>query len=125
MGQEFDDSLRSAGHKFLLADCQPSLIDRVESVHVLVGNYSLNDSILIEATWEGKLDKDPVDSGIRVQLAEQSFKLVLRRVGGQVMVLGMDSNFFSSLVFPSEIARAGRVVAYLNGREERPDTPLR
>ena len=101
MGQEFDDSLRSAGHKFLLASCQPSLIDRVESIDVLVGNYSLNDSILIKAAWEGKLDKDTVDSGIRVQLAEQSLNLVLRRVGWQMMVLGLDPNFFSSLVFPS------------------------
>src|SRR5437016_10067540 len=117
MEQEFDDSLRSAGHKFLHAGCQPSLIDRVESIDVLVGNYSLNDSILIKAAWEGKLDKDTVDLGIRVQLAQQSLNLVLRRVGWQMMVLGLDSNFFSNLVFPSEIDRAGRVVADLNGRE--------
>jgi hypothetical protein len=97
----------------------------VESIHILVGNYSLNDSLLVEAAWKGKLDKDPVDSGIRVQLAEQSFKVVLRRVRGEMMVLGLDSNFFSGLVFPSEIARTGRVVADLNCREERPDTPVR
>src|SRR5438552_16669660 len=97
----------------------------MESIDVLVGNYSLNDSILIEAAWEGKLDKDPVDSGIRVQLAEQSFKLVLRRVGWQMMVLGLDSNFFGGLVFSPEIARAGRVVADLNGREVRLDTSFR
>src|SRR5207253_8354449 len=107
MGQEFDDSLRSAGHKFLLAGCQPSLIDRVESIDVLVGNYSLNDSILIKAAWEGKLDKDTVDLGIRVQLAQQSLNLVLRRVGWQMVVLGLDSNFFSNLVFPSQFFRVG------------------
>src|SRR2546425_556120 len=35
-----------------------------------------------------------------------------------MMVLGLDSNFFGGLVFPSEIARASRVVPDLNGRDE-------
>src|SRR5207302_6349624 len=125
MGQEFDDSLRSAGHEFFLASGQLSLVYRVESVHVLVGNYSLNDFILIKAAWQGKLDKDPVDSGTRVQLAEQGFKLVLRRGCGQMMVLGLYSNFFGGLMFSSEIARTGRVVADLNGCEERLGTSFR
>src|SRR5437016_13120272 len=116
MEQEFDDSLRSAGHKFLHAGCQPSLIDRVESIDVLVGNYSLNDSILIKAAWEGKLDKDTVDLGIRVQPAQQSLNLVLRRVARQMMFLGLVSNFFSTLLFPSSVGRDGRYVADLIGR---------
>src|SRR6266566_4975638 len=101
MGPKFGESLWSGRQGVFLPSRQPFPIGWGESVHLLVGNYSLNDSILIEAGWQGKLDKDPVDSGIRVQLAEQSFKLVLRRVSWQMMVLGMDSNFFSSLVFPS------------------------
>src|SRR5712664_1155547 len=101
MGQQFDDSFGSARHEFFLAGCQPSFVDRVESIHVLVGNYSLNKSVLIKTAWQRKLNKDPVNFGIRVQLTEQSFKLVLRRVCRQMMILGPDSHVFGGFVFAS------------------------
>ena len=59
-----------------------------------------------------------MDSGVRVQLAQLCFELVLGGVGGQVVVLGFYSDLLGGLVFALEITGACRVVADLNSGEE-------
>src|SRR5207249_1361853 len=72
------DTERSRGNVQRLAEVEQARVQRVEPVHVLRRIDRARDLRLVHVRWQGKLDEDPVDRVVRVQLLEELDDLVLR-----------------------------------------------
>ena len=76
-------STASASVSHSQADREPSGVDRVKAVDILVGRYTGDDDLLVDLRRERQLDEDSVDCGIGIEPVDQRNEIVLRRIGGK------------------------------------------
>jgi hypothetical protein len=73
----------SAGDKSRASTDQPAEIDRMKAVHVFRGIDGLEDALGIDVYRERKLNEDPVDSVVSVEIADEAKHLVGGDRGGR------------------------------------------
>ena len=59
--KKLNDTCRSAGNEAIFSYAEFAHIDRMETVHILVGSYRINNSLLIDMLWKRHLYKNTVN----------------------------------------------------------------
>ena len=93
----------------------------VEAVDVLDRRDRADDAVLVDLLGERQLAEDPGHALVRVELVDEPEKLLLRRLGGELVVERLDPDLAAGLLLALDVDLRRRVLADENrGEADRP-----
>ena len=102
---------RGARHQRLETGREPARIQRVKAVDILVRVDGGDDQLFIDMAGKRKLDQDSIDRIIGVQLLDERNELVLRGLGGQLVLEALHPRFARRLGFGAHISGRRRMLS--------------
>ena len=110
--EHLHDARRGAGAQALEAAHEPAHVHGMEAVDVLVRVDGRHDLLGIEVSRQRHLDEDARDVLIGVQAPDKLHELLLRRLGGQLVVKGADAALFAIAQLGAHVGGRSLVVAH-------------
>ena len=101
---------------------KPAEVQRVHAVDVLVRVDALQRGVVVEVLRRRVLDEQPVHLGVGVEPVDDGVQIVLRGVGGQVLVRRGKPELRGLALFDADVSGARIVIADENRRERRNDS---
>ena len=117
LAEQVHDAERRRRDERLAAEVELAGAERVQSVDVLHRIDRPHHARFVDLLGQRRLDEDPVDLVVLVQLFDELDELVLGRRGGQAMVDRLDADLLCRLVLEADVDLRRRIVADQHGRE--------
>ena len=103
--QHLLDARRGAWDEDGVAGHQSTKVEGMEAVHVLVGVYGVQHSLLIDVLRQRELHQDAMELWVGVQLLHQVDHLALERLGRKVERLGIDARLVARTALVADVHR--------------------
>ena len=121
-----DAPKRRAGHKTRwIFHRKLGDIHRMEPIHILARIDRQNDLRLVDLRRRRGLDKNAVNSRIRIEFGNEGQKRRLTCVGGKLVFHGMQAKLGSFAILRAHIGAGCGIIAYKHHGKSWPDTALR
>ena len=117
LGEHHHHPRRRRRHEERLAEKEEPCVRRMEPVDVFRRVDRAKNLRLVHVLRERKLDENPVDVVVNVQLGDEIEDLVLRRVGREAMVARVDACLVRGLVLAADVDVRSGVISDEDRRE--------
>ena len=110
--QHLPHRVRGAGKEIGIPDEELPHVQGVEAVHVLQGIDGLYHLTFVDMLGQGKLDQDPVESGVTVQFGHLPEEDLFGGISGEDDGFGVDPHPLSGLFLLLHVGDGGGVVPH-------------